>query len=669
MCGIAGFVRTHPDPNAIDRLETMADVLAHRGPDGRGFFVSADGSWPLDIGSREPRNPTEPWTIHRPRRTRRLIALANVRLAIIDLVRGRQPVFSEDRSVVVVFNGEIYNYQALRSELLARGHTLASATDSEVLPHLYEEHGVDGMLERLDGMFAFALWDEVRARLVLARDRLGEKPLYYRVDDHGILFASELKGLLVHPDVPRHMDLASVAEYLLLEAVPAPATIYEGMAQLEPAAHLVWEADGTRDPRPKKYWTFPDPYTIRQDRTRRTNSEWLEELEQVLTTTIASRLTGDVPIGVLLSGGLDSSLIASVAREHLQDLPTFSVGFREASFDESAAALEVARTLGTRHHHLLVGMADIGPILSRIQLWLDEPLADGSLIPTAALTAWVRRHDVTVVLSGDGGDEAFGGYPTYLAHRLDPVWDRVPPRLARALARAARRLPASYDNISPDFVVKRTLAGLEHRGALRHAVWMGGLSPEDLARVLHVDVRRALERGEGRAVGRWQVESDSEQYDWPENIQLLDLRHYLPNDLLVKVDRAAMSVGLEVRAPFVSHRVIELGLRLPSRLKLSGARTKVAIRALCEKRLPPSITGRPKKGFGMPTAHWLRDMNQEVVDDWLAPPADGRPLFHQRLVADWLAEHRAGRADHRKRLWPIVMLERWRRGPWGPDGA
>ncbi len=665
MCGIAGFASTRPDPGAARRLETMADVLAHRGPDGKGFYLQRDPAWPL-----EPRGDgavpvfADPdWTVRDAPGSALLVGLANLRLAIIDLEHGRQPVFSEDRSIVAVFNGEIYNYRALQAELERDGHRLASGTDSEVLPHLYESVGIEGLLEKLDGMFAFAIWDGPGARLVLARDRLGEKPLYYRVTGDGIQFASELKGLLALPDVPRRLDPVSVAQYLVLESVPAPASIYQDIRQLEPASALVWHGqDGGRTTR-RKYWSLPSRDAIEAMRAGRSDTAWLTELDTLLTETIGSRLTGDVPIGVLLSGGLDSSLIASVARRHVGDLPTFSVGFRERSFDESGPAHDVAAALDTRHHHLLVGMADIGPILSRIQLLLDEPLADGSLVPTWALAAWVRRSGVTVALSGDGGDETFGGYPTYLAHHLDPLWNHLPPWLSGALERCAGLLPASFDNISRDFVIKRTIAGIPHGGAVRHAIWMGGLAPREAVALLHPDVRPSLQ---DVALFARHLEHARSGHRWPESAQVLDFEHYLPNDLLVKVDRAAMASGLEVRAPLLAHRLVAFGMALPAHLKVTMTQTKVAIRRICASRLPASVVKRPKKGFGMPIALWLRDLDRATVDEWLAPPAGGQPLFDRQRVAAWLETHRKGREDNRKRLWPIVMFERWRRGPWGP---
>ncbi len=669
MCGIAGFVSTTPDVHAARRLEQMAAVLVHRGPDGQGFYLQHDPAWNLHRQGDLSARALEPgWSCRGVPESGVVAGLANTRLAIVDLAHGQQPVWNEDRTVVAVFNGEIYNYQSLREELLVAGHRLASRSDTEILPHLYEQHGLDGMLERLDGMFALALWDVPRATLVLARDRLGEKPLYYRTTPHGILFASELKGLLVREDVPRVIDPVSVVRYLVLEAVPAPSTIYQGIRQLEPASFLIWRKDGGT--RTGRYWAFPTPEAIQAMRRRRSDRAWLEALEGLLEATVRSRLTGDVPIAVLLSGGLDSSMIAAIVSAESESLHSFSVGFREQTFDESEAAHDVAARLGTHHHHLLVGIADVGPLLARIQLALDEPLADGSLVPTWALMAWVHRNGLRVALSGDGGDEVFGGYPTYQAHRLDPLWDRVPPSAARVLLRAARLLPTSYEILAPDFLVRRTLAGVARRGPLGHAVWMGGLEPEE-ALGLRKPELQALLPDEARQGAWWTAVARDpleEGYAWPEHAQLQDLQHYLPNDLLVKVDRAAMASSLEVRAPMLAHELVAFGLALPPRLKVTLTETKVALRRLCAGRLPAWIARRPKKGFGMPTARWLRTLDRPVVEDWLAPPPGAVPFFDARQVRRWLDEHRAGVADHRKRLWPIVMFERWRRGPWGPGG-
>lgn len=685
MCGIAGFyLLPHPSLDLSDelmtaRLERMGRAQGHRGPDGAGHYLT-------------------PFHPHLPR-----VGLDSRRLAIVDRAHGQQPVYNEDETVYAVLNGEIYNYRALQAELKALGHRFRTDSDAEVLVHLYEAYGIEGLLSRIVGMFAFALWDEDLTTLFLARDPLGEKPLYYRPHRRtdgeqthgGVDFASELKGLLTLPETPRELDPVAVGQYLIAEAVPAPRTIYKGIFKLEPGHVLICDARGLRR---RLFWKPPEPKAIQAQR-----AEWigthgrtpaslehylLNTLEQRLDESVEARLMGEVPVGVLLSGGLDSSLVAASMAQHSlskpDGWPSFSMGFEERSFDESKPAARVARHLKLDHHPLMLNATALPGWMEDVQGWLDEPLADGSLIPTAALMQAVRKTGVIVALSGDGGDEALGGYPTYLADRVLGGRPALSERFLPSLTRVLEHLPASHENLTWQFKLARTLEGLRFEPNVRHGVWMAGWLPQTLQRALHPSWQERLrthfhEGGPGSPtdIEKWWMTSPLapsriiaktiEGHAWPERAQLHDLLRYLPDDLLVKTDRASMRFGVEVRAPLLDPGLVTLGLMLPPHLKIRGLKTKVALRLLGKRRLPAEILERPKKGFGMPTAHWLRQMPEALLWDWLTPPRGETPLVRMEVLEQWVIAHRAGKADHRKLLWPVVMFERWRKSPWGPS--
>lgn len=650
MCAIAGFFALRPFLQASTRLENMIDVQAHRGPDGRGFYLRELTSSYLDAPQ---------------------LGLASRRLAIVDRAHGTQPVFSEDRKCVAVMNGEIYNYRSLQQLLRAQGHILASEADTEVLVHLYESLGLDGMLSRLRGMFAFALWDEARQTLHLARDPLGEKPLYYTVLSSGLHFASELKGLLVLKDVPRVLDPIAVGQYLISEAIPAPRTPYQHIYKLEPGHVLSARIEGGElKTSIRRYWTPPSPEEVgssREGLTHRDTPVLLRRLEQQLLASVEAQLMGEVPVGILLSGGLDSSIVAAMMSRIRPGLPSFSIGFQETSFDESGPARQVAQHLGLEHFPHQLEPRHLPMLLHQVMGWLDEPLADGSLIPTTALMQHTRSQGVIVALSGDGGDESLGGYPTYLASRLLGNMSPLPDRLRLFLQTFVSKLPSSHENLSFDFKVRRILEGLSVPPDQRHATWMSGWAPHLLRQYL----LPPFQQQEAEQV--WLEPSlrlwpELVRHGWPEASQLHDLLRYLPDDLLVKTDRSSMSVGMEVRAPLLDPELVAFGLCLPPWLKIRGLRTKVALRMLGKKYLPKTILERPKKGFGMPTAHWLRQMPEGELLEWLTPPRDQPPLVEKTVIEGWVKAHRAGSADLRKTLWPLVIFEHWRKGPWGPGG-
>ncbi len=611
----------------------MARALAPRGPDGEGYW-------------RAPG-----------------VALGHRRLAVIDLTRAAaQPLGNEDGGVQVVFNGEIYNFGELRAELRARGHVFRSQGDTEVLVHGYEEWG-DEVVNRIDGMFAFALWDARHRRLLAARDRMGKKPLYFASIARAgapplFAFASELKALLGVPGFDRGIDHEALCRYLVHEYVPEPHTIFRGARKLGAGQRLRLEIrnDATCEPRIDRYWDLPF-----SDQPRAAgDDEAATELRTLLLAAVRRRLVADVPVGIFLSGGIDSSSVAALAAELAgpDNVRTFSIGFSEASFDESSHARRVARHLGTKHSEERLDAHALLDVLPKVVDFLDEPLADASIVPTYLLSAFTRRH-VTVALGGDGGDELFAGYQTFLADAWGRLYfDRMPERLRRAVASAARLLPARTGYFSLDFKMNQFLQGGDVPGPRRHQRWMASFLPEHLAGLLapelgHQLVRDPLDRvdqrtSEGPARTAWD--------------RLMDYyaHFYLADDVNTKVDRASGAVGLEVRAPFLDTALVAFACHLPPHQRLRWRTPKFILKQAMRGRLPDDILDRRKQGFAVPVARWMREDLSSALRDELAPDKLRReghfdPTFVEGIVSD----HLSGRRDRRKALWTLFMFERW----------
>jgi asparagine synthase (glutamine-hydrolysing) len=621
MCGICG-VAGSPEADGVELTRRMCRVLTHRGPDDEGIQHSGG----VTLGAR--------------------------RLSIIDVEGGHQPIANEDSTVFVVQNGEIYNHLGLREELLASGHVFRTHADTEVLVHGYEAWGASGLLDRLNGMFAFAVFDGRRRELLLARDRMGIKPLHYAIDGGRLVFASELKALLTDPRLRRGVDPVAIDEYLALEFVPSPRSMVTGIQKLPPAHVLTWSLkDGHASIR--RYWK-PELGT---DRSRRTLDERAEQLRAVLRESVRMELISDVPLGVFLSGGIDSSAVAAMMSELGGRVQSFSVGFAERSFDESRYARLVAQALGTEHHELMLEPRMLLDLIPRLPELLDEPLGDASIIPTYLLSAFTRRH-VKVALGGDGGDELFAGYPTLQAHRLAGYYARTPRLVRRGLIEpVVRRLPVSRENLSFDFRAKRFIAGAAAPVAERHALWMGSFGPGERAAVMSAEVRAALPEVAGWANGDRSAPSELEQ------VLLMDMRLYLENDILVKLDRASMMASLEGRVPLLNRDFVEHVSRLPLDLKLRRLRPKFLFKRALRGVLPHEILDRPKKGFGIPVAHWFRGPLKQQMLEVLSPDrlrSEGffEPAAVQRLIAD----HLAGRSDNRKQLWTLFAFELWHEG-------
>ncbi len=625
MCGIIGFVNLDQQQPANERIaRAMNQAILHRGPDDEGFYVNAN------------------------------VAMGMRRLSIIDLAGGHQPISNEDGSVWVVFNGEIYNYQELRQGLLARGHQLRTNSDTETIVHLYEDYG-DDLVQHLNGMFGFALWDERRQRLLIARDRMGEKPLYFTQTDSAFVFASELKALVEHPSVQRRINLLALRKYLQYEFVPSPHTMLEGVQKLPPAHRLIYE---TGQWRTERYWQI----SYGGERLKISEDEAAEEVRHRLREAVKIRLVADVPLGVLLSGGIDSSATAQLACEAAGNrVKTFSIAFEEKSFDESSYARKVAEQLGTEHYEKRFTERDMLDIVPEIPRLLDEPLGDGSLIPTFLLSKFTREH-VTVALGGDGGDELFAGYPTYGAHRMARLYQMIPQFVRSGLIEpAVASLPVSTENLSFDFKAKRFVRGASHGAGTRHTIWMGSYDARQQRELLKPEILAACpdEQVFDEVLGYDRVNGNG-NIDLVERMMKLDATHYLSECVLFKVDRASMAASLETRAPFLDHTFIEFVQKLPVEMKLKGFTGKYILKKAMRGRLPDEIIDRPKKGFGMPVAKWVKGELRGFVRDIFAPDRmKRRGLFNVDYVQRLLDEHERGVADHRKLIWTLLMFEMW----------
>jgi len=595
----------------------MCDALVHRGPDDVGAHVEQG----LELGMR--------------------------RLAIIDIAHGQQPIYNDDRSLVVVFNGEIYNFQELRAGLAARGHRFRSEGDTEVILHLYEEHGID-LVHRLRGMFALAIWDRRDRKLVLARDRVGKKPLYYAQTATGLVFGSELKALLRHPGVRRTIDYQALDHYLTFQYVPAPWSILEQVRKLPPASVLVYRDEQVSV---SEYWRLDY-----QRKTEMSRPEAVEHVRGLVREATAIRLTSERPLGAFLSGGIDSSLVvAAMAEASPQPIKTFSIGFDDAGYDEREYARLVSQHFGTEHHELVM---DPDPVatLAAVGDAYDEPFADSSAVPSLEVARLTRQH-VTVALTGDGGDESFGGYTRYA---YNAAVERVPVTLRSGLARGGRLLPARGDSRRPVGRMRRIMVSSAGDAGARYLAVMSYFD-EPGKRALYLPrMAAALSPTASTDLMRswWDASAAPDVVDRMLDV---DVRSYLPGDLLMKVDIATMRHSLEARAPLLDQRVMEFGASLPSSWKVHGRSTKVLLKEAARGWLPDAVLDRPKMGFGVPVARWLREDLREPARDLLTDrTAVERGLFDPANVRRLLDEHDAG-VDHGPRIWALLMLEQWHR--------
>jgi len=630
MCGIFGFLtRKKTEVPEIESLRKMRDTMVHRGPDEQGEYIR-----PMD-----DRGP--------------YVFFGHRRLSIIDLAGGHQPLSNEDGTVWVLLNGEIYNFQELKEDLEKKGHCFQTRSDTEVIAHGYEEYGKN-CIERLHGMFAIAIWDEGKKTLLLARDRLGKKPLYYSLINETFLFASELKALMAYPHFPRQIDPLSFMKYLFYEFVPSPHTIFREAKKLPAASYLLWDERGREM---KEYWS-PFPGKDRDEVLPEKEAE--ERMMELLKKAVKRRLISDVPLGIFLSGGIDSSLIAALAQKEVPGkVKTFSISFEDPSFDESKYALLASRHIGTDHYEKRMTPENLLHLVPKLPDILDEPMADASIIPTYLLSQFTREQ-VTVALGGDGGDELFAGYPTYLAHQVATRYERWLESLHPVLNFLGNLLPVSDGNISFDFKVKKFLSGVGFPDGIRNYVWLGSFISSNLPEVLSPEI--SVQFDEIRLV----EEISSRERDFPLKdritlLQYLDLKLYLQESILVKVDRASMANSLEVRAPFLDHELVEFIMGLPSTYKLKGFTSKYLLKKAAQPYLPNEIIQRKKKGFGVPIAKWTKGPLKEMFMDLLSfDRIRGEGLLNPQRVEKLLQDHLLNRRDNRKQLWTLLVWELWR---------
>ena len=621
MCGIAGFVDSSHASLAVDRDDArklvcrMCDAIRHRGPDDEGTFVGPG------------------------------VALGMRRLSIIDLATGHQPIANEDDTIRVVFNGEIYNFRELRKELEAAGHRFATSTDTEVIVHAYEEWGT-GAIGRLRGMFAIAIWNDATRELVLARDRIGIKPLYFAHTGRRLYFGSEIKSLLCAPDVPRTLDFAALDHYLSFLYTPREGSIFSAISKLPPGHLLTWR-DGITAIR--SFWRFPARESFDGDEAAAAT-----ELRRVLQDAVRGHLISDVPVGAFLSGGIDSSVVVGLmAEECSAPVRTFSIGFNEPAFDELAHARRVAEHFGTDHHEFVVE-PNAYDLLDQLISHFDEPFADASAIPTWYVSQLAREH-VTVVLSGDGGDELFGGYDRYLPHPRVAAFDRFSPASLRPVAAAmARCLPH----------------GLRGKNFLRHVGYDARGRYLDAIRFFADDEKTALLSGDLLAeLGGQKASSrlashfdDAECLPWTSQMMRFDAMTYLPEDVLTKVDRMSMAHSIESRVPLLDNEVVDFAASLPAAFKIRHGRRKHILKQVAASLLPHDLLDRPKQGFGVPLATWFQgDLRDVFSDTLMSRPASSRGYFQPRFVERLVREHLNGTRDHSLRLWQLVVFERWHR--------
>lgn len=632
MCGFVGWINVNDEEGVeLSVLKAMNQQLSHRGPDDEGYFLHGN------------------------------VGLAHKRLSIIDTSqRGHQPLFNEDRSVVVVFNGEIYNYSELNEELLKAGHRIASFSDTETIVHAYEQWELD-CLKHLDGMFSFALFDLRTRRMILARDRFGKKPLYYTLQNGVFLFASELKAFFPHPRFEKSLDIFSMSKYLAYEYVPTPHSIFTHCHKLPRASSLIIDTRNAAPvSTPARYWEVqyePKLHIPEQDA--------VDELLRLFRLAVKKRLMSDVPLGVFLSGGVDSSSIVAMMAELLpgKDINTFTIGFSEQSFDESSYAAQVASYFGTEHHESVLDPATMLDLFPKIIEQLDEPFADVSIIPTSLLCQFSRQY-VTVALGGDGSDELFAGYEPFSVRQLAAVFEIMPLSCLNLIGEVANSIPLSEKNRSLGFKLKHFFKGFrkptKRNPELRNTIWLGSLYPElqqllfsegSPLNIAYQSLYQETFSHRKHSFAKHPVDKIVDNY----------INLYLHDDILVKVDRASMMHSLEVRAPFLDTALAEFACRLPPDMKIRGFRRKYLLKKAFENRLPRGIIARPKKGFNIPYGKWLKQpLREMLLDTFSEHNVHRNPLFNAQWIRNLIKEFLENHANTAKEIWTLFVFELWR---------
>ena len=626
MCGVCGIYSFAGDPDIKrDLLIAMTDTLTHRGPDDSGYFVDAR------------------------------IGLGHRRLSIIDLAGGQQPIFNADRTKVIVFNGEIYNYRPLRQELASKGYLFQTHSDTEVILHLYEEEG-EACVEKLRGMFAFAIWDQTQRSLFLARDRLGVKPLYYAIHEGRCLFGSEIKAIIADRTVPRELDLLALDLYFSLLYIPSPRTIYAHVSKLPPAHTLTVTPSGTRL---RKYW---EVHFDSSEFKQKSEQALAQELRALLREAVEIRLMSEVPLGAFLSGGIDSStVVALMAGLMKEPVSTSSVGFREDQFNELPYARMVAERYRTNHHEYVVD-PQVTEVIEKLSWFYDEPFADASAVPTYYVSKMAREH-VTVALSGDGGDENFGGYRRYFYDHLEnAVRGHLPGWLRRSVVGNLARIYPKADWLPQIFRAKTLLTNLSLSPVEGYFNTMSTFSRNMKEELYSGDYRASINGGLGGAAFFEDYFRQAQAPDPLSAIQYVDMKTYLVDDILTKVDRASMANSLEVRNPFLDHKLVEFAAKIPWHLKLHGRQGKYILKQAARPLVPDDILFRRKMGFRLPVGEWLRGQLSEFVQDHLEDLCRrNKALLDTTYVRRLLRDHRLGVHDRSSHLWALLMFQLWQR--------
>jgi len=623
VCGIAGQVRT--DGRGVERatIDAMCAAQEHRGPDSRGIHV--DGQAGLGIQ----------------------------RLRVIDLETGDQPIYNEDRTVAVVLNGEIYNYRELRSGLERRGHTLATKGDTEVIVHLYEELGADCVNE-LEGMFAFALWDDRRRRLLLARDRVGKKPLFYSERSGALSFASEIHSLLADPEIPRDLDLSALDSFFAYQYVPSPLSAFESIRRIPPGSMLSYE-DGRVAI--ERYWRLRyEPQPVPE------GPELHDEIRRLIRQAVTDRMISDVPLGAFLSGGIDSAtVVAAMAEASVEPVRTFSIGFEDEEWNELPNARMIAERFSTAHEELVV-KPNLVEMIPKVARHYGEPFADPSSVPSFYVSEMARRG-VTVALNGDGGDESFAGYHRYVtASRTHRIASRLPGALRRGIGALGSLSEPRGDPTRPANRARRLASSLGLSDRDRYARGMELFTPAQRTRLYSRDLEDRLSgEPEPRLIETTWDHGTAD--DLINRMLEVDVNTYLPDDLLVKVDIASMAYSLEARSPLLDHRLMEFAAGLPGSMKIHGAERKVVMRDALRGWIPDSILDGPKRGFGLPMAgRWFRgELRGYVTEALTDPTAASRDYFDRAYVSELLDRHQDGSRDNSMKLWALLMFEVWHR--------
>ncbi len=623
MCGIIGIYNyTTQEPVNKTTLKKATTVLYHRGPDEEGFFF-------------DDRNG---------------VGFGHRRLSIIDLSTGQQPLYNEDNSIVSICNGEIYNFPELYDQLTAKGHKFKTRSDNEAVIHLYETYGTK-CVEHLNGMFAFAIWDSNKKLLFLARDRMGVKPLYYALQNNSIYFSSEIKGLLALPELKRELNLESLNKYLSFENIPSPHSIIKNIFKLEAGHTLTIQSNQLRK---EKYWDLP----LDSPKLKISEQEAVEELERLFYKAVQRRLLSDVPVGVFLSGGIDSSIVAKfMADASSEKIRTFSIGFHEKSFDESKIAMRFAKELNSEHNQFMFDSKECLKLIPNIANLVDEPMSDASILPTYFLSHFASKQ-LKVCLGGDGGDELFAGYQIFPVHKLIGLYNILPRELRNLALFIANKVPPRETYLSFPFVLKQFLRGIGMSNEIRMFVWMGAFLDSEKKQLLNPDICSSINRNTFEDIQTYLTHKFIST-DVDRMLYLIS-KIYLTDDILVKVDRASMATSLEVRAPFLDYTIQEFGAQLPYDLKLSRLTSKYILKKMAEKHIPEYIIKRKKQGFAIPVTKWLKSDLKDILLHYTSKSyIQNQGLFQHDFIDKLVQNHLNETWDNKKLLWNLLVFQLW----------